>query len=391
MRARLVVCAVLLGAAAALACQTAPLPEPAEPAERADEASPASARAQAFDGARAWQDLEAFAEIGPRVMGSPGAARAREHILSELRDLGLQTELQGLRVERGGETVLRLENVAGVIPGASSDVILLIAPYDTPAFETFEHRGVNQGGSGAAVLLELARALTRDPLPYTVWLVFLEGEAPGAGQQGPSHFGSRGLAQRLVELDAVEHIRLGVVVDRVCDADLEIARDLGSHRIYREEFWRTAGRLDRTEAFPARSDFQSPRSSQEALSDVGVTRVVTLTDTSFGGDEPPGLYAGNADDTIERCSQESLETVGLVTLETLDTLSRRLARIDRFSRSPVGSAGSPRLEQLADEPDPAGVEAPAPAGPGGAPAGEAQLPPQAPGEAQPKQPGEAQP
>ncbi|MGI9589763.1 MAG: M28 family peptidase, partial [Myxococcota bacterium] len=208
-----------------------------------------------------------------------------------------------------------------------------------------------EGGSGAAVLLELARSIAREPLPYTVWFAFLDGEAPTGADAlaAPSHFGSRGLARRLVELDAVAHIRLGVVLDRVCDSDLEIARDLGSHRIYREEFWRSASRIGRDEAFPSRAAFQSPRSSQEALKAVGVTRVVTLTDTSFGGDEPPGLYAGNPDDTIERCSKESLETVGLVTLETLDALTGRLARIDRFSRSPVEGAEALRLEQLSDE------------------------------------------
>jgi len=344
MRARLEVCVAALCTAVAVACQS---PPPGEPG--ADAASEA-ARGR-FDSARAWEDLEAFAAIGPRVMGSEGAERARLYIVSQLAELALETERQGVRVEREGEPTLRLENVAAVVPGASSDVILLIAPYDTRPYATFSHQGVNQGGSGAAVLLELARSLARQPLPYTVWFVFLEGEA-ALGEDAlsqPSHFGSRGLAQRLVELDAVGHIRLGVVIDRVCDADLEIARDLGSHRIYRQEFWRSAQRLGRGDAFPRGSEFHSPRSSQEALKAVGLTRVVTLSDASFGGDEPPGIYDGNEDDTIERCSPASLETLGLVTLETLEVISERLARIDRFSRSPVEGAEALRLEQLRED------------------------------------------
>jgi hypothetical protein len=299
-------------------------------------------------------------------MGSEGAAKARRYIVSQLAEVTLQTERQGVRVEREGEPPLRLENVAAVIPGDSSDILLLLAPYDTRPYATFQHQGVNAGGSGAAVLLEMARALSRQRLLYTVWFVFLEGEAPlGEGALAePSHFGSRGFAQRLVELDAVPHIRLAVVIDRVCDADLEIARDLGSHRIYREEFWHAARRLGRGDAFPRKSGYQSPRSSQEALREVGVTRVVTLTDTSFGGDEPPGLFAGNEDDTIEHCSPASLETVGLVTLETLQTITRRLARIDRFSRSPVEGAEALRIEQLREEEAARELEAP----PTGAPA-----------------------
>jgi len=376
MRARSEVCAVLSCAAVALACQSPPPPTPTtEPGS--------SARVDSFDAERAWDDLQRFAKVGPRVMGSQGAAKARAYILAELRDLGLQTEQQRLRVEREGEPALLLENVGGVIPGESPDVILLMAPYDTRPYETFDHQGVNEGGSGAAVLLELARALVREPLPYTVWFVFLEGEAPRGSDAAaaPSHFGSRGLAQRLVELDAVGQVRLGVVMDRVCDADLEIARDLGSHRIYREEFWRAASRIGRGGAFPSRSAFESPRSSQEELKAVGVTRVVTLADTSFGGGAPPGIYAGNPDDTIEHCSKESLETVGLVTLETLDALSRRLERIDRFSRSPVEGAKAIRLEQLPGEPPPEKA--------GEGPEGEAQVAPEGagtgPGEAAPEE------
>ena len=353
MRARLEVCAVLLGAAMALACESPPPPQAPAKGEQA-------AGAELFDAERAWEDLEHFAAIGPRVMGSEGAAKARRYIVSQLAEVALRTERQGVRVEREGEPPLRLENVAAVIPGDSSDILLLLAPYDTRPYATFEHQGVNAGGSGAAVLLELARALSRQRLLYTVWFVFLEGEAPlGEGALAePSHFGSRGFAQRLVELDAVPHIRLAVVIDRVCDADLEIARDLGSHRIYREEFWHAARRLGRGGAFPRKSGYQSPRSSQEALREVGVPRVVTLTDTSFGGDEPPGLFAGNEDDTIEHCSPASLETVGLVTLETLQTITRRLARIDRFSRSPVEGAEALRIEQLREEEAARELEAP---------------------------------
>ncbi len=344
MRARLEVCAALLCAAVAVACQSTP------PALQPARVEPA-AGVERFDVARVWEDLETFAGIGPRVMGSEGAAKARRYIVSQLREVGLETQLQGLRVEREGKPPLSITNVAAVIPGASSDLLLVVAPYDTRPYATFRHQGVNQGGSGAAVLLEMARALSRQSLPYTLWFVFLEGEAPlGEGVAAePSHFGSRGLAQRLVELDAVPRIRLGVVIDRVCDADLQIARDLGSHRIYREEFWRAAQRLGRVDAFPRHSDFQSPRSSHEELKAIGVPRVVTLTDTSFGGEEPPGIYSGNEDDTIAHCSPASLATVGLVTLEALDTISKRLARIDRFSRSPVEGAEEVRLEQLRKE------------------------------------------
>ena len=64
--------------------------------------------------------------------------------------------------------------------------------------------------------------------------------------------------------------------------------------------------------------------------------IVAIADASFGGDEPPGIYARTEDDVPAHCAPESLRTVGEVTLETLDTLGSRLAKIDRFARSPLG-------------------------------------------------------
>lgn len=358
MRAHLVVCAAAL-CAAGVACSSAPPPS-------SPPAFTPSERVSRFDPDRAWTHLAAFADIGPRVMGSEGAARAREYIEGQLRALGLEVEEQNIRVEREGEEPVRLRNVAAVIPGASSDVLLLIAPYDTRPHETFRYAGVNAGGSGAAVLLEMARVLKAQPLPYRTWLVFLEGEAPsapGAGPAPPSNFGSRALASKLVKMDALPRIRLAVVIDRVCDPDLHIARDLRSHRIYREAFWRAASRVGHRDAFSPQAPFETPVSSQEPLTEVGLQRVVTLVDTSYGGDEPPGVYADTEDDDIDHCAPESLGTVGTVSLEALEDITSQLARIDRFSHAPVEGARELSLESLGEEepPAPAPAQAPEPA------------------------------
>lgn len=344
MRARFVVAALALLVSSA--CQSSPPPQAAPPL-------PPDSRVQALEAERAWAHLEAFAEIGPRVMGTAGAARARGYIRDELEKLGLETTQQRVRVtlQRGEDPVEELElyNIAAVVPGASSDVFLVIAPFDTRPFETFAFQGVNDGGSGAALLLELARVLAADPLPYTTWLVFLEGEAPrtpGRMPAVPSRFGSHALAQRLKTLGAMHQVRLAVVVNQICDADLHIARDLGSHRIYREEFWRAAARLGYRDAFPPTASFESPAASHQALIQAGLRPVVALVDTSFGGGEPPGPYAGTEDDDLEHCSPESLRVVGEVTLEALGSIGTRLAKIDRFADSPVAASKELRLESL---------------------------------------------
>jgi hypothetical protein len=373
MRARLLTVPVLL--ALGLACQSSP-----PPAARVA-ATPAE-RAEAFEAQRAWEHLGTLAEIGPRVMGTEGVRRAGDFILGELAKLDLELKEQEITVHRAEdeEAPIALRNIAAKIPGRSSDIFLLVAPYDTRRYDSFRFLGVNDGGSGAALLLEIARVLAADPLPYTTWLVFLDGEAPLAPSSvpvaPPSHFGSRALAKKLSEQRVLPAVRLAVVLNRVCDADLRVARDLLSHRVYREEFWRAAARLGRTDAFPPGASFESPVASHYALAAVGLRRVVALVDTSFGGDEPPGLYAGTEDDDLEHCSADSLEAVGKVTLEALDKISQRLAKIDRFAESPLEGPGeltfeSPVAPEAGDAATPSareGDEEMAEAPPGGPPA-----------------------
>jgi hypothetical protein len=264
-------------------------------------------------------------------------------------------------------------NLAGRIPGESDDTIVIAAAYDTRAVGSFEYLGVNEAASGPAVILEMARVLAENPLPYTTWIVFLDGEAPLSSDRPPAHYGARSLGLRLSKEEVLDQIRLALLIGSACDPELHIARDLLSRRIYREEFWRAAARLGHAEAFEA-TDYESTDAGHVALSDLGLSRVVALVDTSFGGDEPPGVYAGTADDALAHCSVDSLGIVGSVPLEGLATISKRLAKIDRFAESPISEAQSLAWDTLnassRDEPpapQPEQAEEPGAASPPGAP------------------------
>lgn len=357
MRARPQIVIACLALAAGAACQSSP---PAPPP------LPVHVHSHAFEPTRAWAHLAALAAIGPRVTGTEGSAQARAYIRGELDKLGLEVREQHAQISRGESApTLEIVNLAAKIPGRSSgDLILLMAPYDTERFETFSFLGVNDGGSGAALLLEVARVLAANPLPYTTWIVFLDGEAPLAPGASPASLGSLALAKRLTDTGALTSIRLALAVNRICDADLHVARDLMSNRAYREEFWHAAARLGHTDAFPENAAFETTTGSHRALADRGFGRVVALADTSFGGGDPPGIYAGTAEDDLAHCSPQSLETVGQVTLEGLESISERLAKIDRFAAAPV--AETVDLDALDAAPAPAGAPsstAPAPSAP----------------------------
>ena len=85
-------------------------------------------------------------------------------------------------------------NLIAVIPGAaaarrpSGQRIVVGGHYDTKLFKEFAFVGANDGGSSAALLIELARALKPKTLPMDVELLFLDGEeAVGEWQGQRSH------------------------------------------------------------------------------------------------------------------------------------------------------------------------------------------------------------
>jgi hypothetical protein len=306
-----------------------------------------SARIASFSADRAWRDLQALTDLGARVVGSRGNDRARDYLRVELEDLGVEVESwevdyanTGGRSSAAGAPEARVTNLSAIIPGTrSQDRFLLVAPFDSRSYDDFEFIGANDGASGAAVVLEIARTIAADPLPYATEIVFLDGESAFSSpdDQGAVYreVGSLGLASRLQKAD-ISGVRLMIYLNRVGDADLRIARDLMSHRIYREEFWKAAATLNRTHAFPRDAAFENAGIAHRYFVQIGLRQIVSIVDTSFGGDQPPGLYAGTAQDTIERCSPESLETVGVVVLKALDTISERLGKIDRFAGSRDG-------------------------------------------------------
>src|SRR5688572_4693287 len=156
----------LVAAALALIACGSPPPEP-EPVEVEHPGE--------FSGAIAWSELEELAGA-PRALGSDGAAAARDLITTQLGASGITVQTLSTTVESKGFGPLALTHLVAVLSGASPDRIVLVAPYDSGSYDDHAFIGANDGASGAAVLLEMARVLAGRERPYTVELVWLEGE-----------------------------------------------------------------------------------------------------------------------------------------------------------------------------------------------------------------------
>jgi Zn-dependent M28 family amino/carboxypeptidase len=182
--------------------------------------------------------------------------------------------------------------------------ILLGAHYDTRIFADqdpdLEKRnqpvpGANDGASGVAVLLELARVLP-ETYPGTIWLVFFDAEDNGGIQGWDWILGSRAFVDQLGgQPDAV------VIVDMIGDADLNIKMEPSSDARLTAEIWSQAAELGYKEYF-------LPVPGPRVLDDhtpflrAGIP-AVDIIDFDY-------LYWHTTADTLDKVSAESLQVVG---------------------------------------------------------------------------------
>jgi hypothetical protein len=138
----------------------------------------ASADTRVFSAERAVETLgRVLGEVRPHPVGSGANTAVRERLLTELRALGFEPDVQAdvACSERGLCAPVRnvLARRAGREDGPA---LLLMAHYDSVGAGP----GVADDGAGVAALLETGRVLAgAEPLRHPVWLLFTDGEEPG--------------------------------------------------------------------------------------------------------------------------------------------------------------------------------------------------------------------
>ena len=267
-----------------------------------------------FDGAAAFRHLERLVAIGPRVAGSPEGAKARAYIEAELRAAGVETRVMPFdAVTPHGR--LPMANVIGVLPGKRTDVILVGGHYDTKWFPDFRFVGANDGGSSAALLLQLARELQKAPREFTYWITFFDGEEARSAWTGTdSLYGSRHLAAELTRTARLP--RAVIVVDMIGDRDLGIRKEGSSASWLTDIVWEVARRLGHGRHFL--NDVMPVEDDHAPFLRAGVPATLLI---DF--DYPPWHTAG---DTLDKVSAKSLAVVGEVVREALPAVEQALAR-----------------------------------------------------------------
>jgi hypothetical protein len=159
--------------------------------------------AASIDGSAALHHASALAALGPHPWGSPRNQAAAQYVASQLRDAGL-TQVELSDFERHG---VRGTNVIATLRGPTDEIVVACAHHDTAP----EAPGAYDDGGGVGILIEVARALARQPLrSRTFVFASFDGEeawATGRGQTAGSRAWLERLgpgARRLVAAVAIE-------------------------------------------------------------------------------------------------------------------------------------------------------------------------------------------
>ena len=273
--------------------------------------------APAFDGRAALEATRRAVAFGPRPAGSPELAKLRASLLADVRKLKCQVEEDSFTAQ----TPLgprALTNIIAKFSGTSGRIIVVSGHYDTYHRPGLRFVGANDGGSSTGLLLELARALSRQPRRDSVWVVWLDGEESLVRWEGSDHaYGSRHLAGRWRSGGTARQIAALLNVDMIGDANLTLLYDLNSTDWLRDLVWSAAARLGYAPQFP-RVPPGAIEDDHIPFVEAGVP-AVDLIDFDYG---PDNSYWHTERDTMDKLSARSFEIVGRVVLESIRRLEQ---------------------------------------------------------------------
>lgn len=275
-----------------------------------------SAGTPRFDSSKAWDYLNAQCTFGPRDPGSERASKCRKYLVSELKKYsGKVREQPFSHFDKRSGRNYQMYNIIANFGGAGKKVILCAhwdcrprSEYDkNPADREKPIIGANDGASGVAVLMEMARLFSVNPPPFAVEIILFDGEDFGRpGEDWDYCLGSRYFAKDVKASD----YSYGVLLDMIGDSDLEIKREYNSYKFAKhiqDKVWEAAKRAG-VRQFS--NSINHPITDDHLqLIEAGIP-CIDLIDFDY-------KYWHTQQDTPDKCSAESLDAVGRTLVELI--------------------------------------------------------------------------
>jgi hypothetical protein len=297
--------------------------EASEPRQRDEFAQerPGNAKAVpvAFDGKRAMKYLERICEIGPRISGSEGMKKQQVLIKKHFEEQGAKVRMQTFTAKQRSQkdTVEMANLIASWHPDRARRVILC-SHYDTrPIADQEENRrkwdepflSANDGGSGVALLMELAHHMKNLKTNVGVDFVLFDGEEY-IFDPAPDHdryfFGSEYFAESYRKEKPRLQYAAAVLLDMIGGKNANFPVEENSWQSARaltRDLWQIADEL-KCRAFDLNKEGPSVLDDHIALNRVGIP-ACDIIDFSY-------KHWHRLSDVPANCSADSMDQVAKV-------------------------------------------------------------------------------
>ena len=293
-----------------------------------------------FDGDIANQSVQFQTDLGPRLPGSAASSELRESIKSNM---------SGWHITESTHHVngMVLTNLFATWNKGAGSTVMFAAHYDTRHKGDLDWNesmrdkpidGANDGASGVAVLIELARHIPSMNLTHEVTLFFTDGEDQGEYSNASSWIlGARAWADNLTisEADKIESF---ILVDMIGDSDLTLRKTKPGNT----SLWnRTENKIRYLDEVCNYGDstyfdfeeYDSIIDDHVPADELGIP-AIDIIDTRYG--EGANYFGGHwhtHNDTADKVSADSLQKIGYILESGLKTGSWLNIRVQENTES----------------------------------------------------------
>ena len=279
-----------------------------------------------FDGDIANQSVQFQTDLGPRLPGSAASSELRESIKSNL---------SGWHITESTHHVngMVLTNLFATWNKGAGSTVMFAAHYDTRHKGDLDWNesmrdkpidGANDGASGVAVLIELARHIPSMNLTHEVTLFFTDGEDQGEyGNASSWILGARAWADNLTVSEA-DKIESFILVDMIGDSDLTLRKTKPGN----SSLWnRTENKIRYLDEVCNYGDstyfdfeeYDSIIDDHVPADELGIP-AIDIIDTRYGeGASFLGGHWHTHNDTADKVSADSLQKIGYILESGLKT------------------------------------------------------------------------
>ena len=279
-----------------------------------------------FDGDRALAHIYKQVSFGPRTLDNPKAKAATlDFIGSYLKPLATKLTVQpfsanGLSGNNLWASFINPKSHANqrIMLGAHWDTRPISDQESDLSKQHLPTPGANDGGSGVAVLLELARIFATNPPPVSVDLIFFDLEDMGNIENLPFAIGARAFVER----NRFYRPSAGIIVDMVCDKNLTIPQERYSKTkasALINQIWEIAARQNATVFSKDQGNYIQDDHLPFLEANIPVVDLIHY---------PFPDYWHTPEDTPDKCSSDSLSQVGNVILSLVYNMAKITATSD---------------------------------------------------------------